>query len=360
MKFFSFFIQILLTFIGIILLFNQSIDRYVEQKYHVSLTQDNDFFQKISQPAGYFSSFFEKLLLENPSVPPDETIPQDISTQEPEELLNPKIKTTDKEIIIKQEATFLLIGDSMMQGVGITLIPELKKRKMKVISLAKQSTGLTYDNFFNWPKTLKETLEQEPEIDIIVVMLGANDPWNIKKTKFGTPAWDEIYLERIRQILAIAKEYDIPILWYEVPLVRNKKLSDKIPHLNELYQQGLNTPPEELHLLHNQNETDQSIQQIQTHPKNSKFKTYFIQVNTLFSPNNIFTSSIELDGKNITIRSNDGIHFSLKGSYLLTQLLLDHLQIDLPEEKKDDLSNDTEEKELPEKNSENSNQKKAP
>lgn len=320
--FWRFFTQLLLTFMLVILLFNQSLDRYIEQKYHISFLQDSPFFIAMSKPSEMLNKIFEDFLqnLNSPEI--DELQKIESLPQE-----KPKIQLVDNRLLIHDVSNFLLIGDSMMQGVGITLIPELKKHNMHTLNLAKQSTGLTYSQFFNWPETLLNTLEQNPDIDIIVIMLGANDPWNMKKMKFGGKLWEETYLSRIKTILQIAKAYDIPIFWYEVPLVRNKKLSDKIEYLNTLYAkacQEANTSPEPL----------ESNLQIPVQKTNQlkKFHAFFIQTNPTFSPNQAYTPSIMINDKQTTIRANDGIHFTTKGSYLLTQLLLDHLDFDLAQE----------------------------
>ncbi len=316
--FWRFFFQLLAIFILVILLFNQSLDRYIEQKYHISFLQDSPLFIAISEPSKEISKIFENFL-QNLSHPEIDEL-QEIETI-PE---IPKIQLVNDKLLIRNTSNFLLIGDSMMQGVGITLIPELKKHNMNVLNLAKQSTGLTYSQFFNWPETLLNTLEQNPDIDVIVVMLGANDPWNMKKMKFGGQLWEETYFNRIKSILQIAKAYDIPVFWYEVPLVRNKKLSDKIQYLNTLYAkacQEVNTNPEVLEI------NIQASMHNAIHQK--KFHAFFIKTNSIFSPDQTYTPSIIINDKSITIRANDGIHFTTKGSRLLTQFLLDRIDFDL-------------------------------
>src|SRR5690606_4259438 len=51
-------------------------------------------------------------------------------------------------------------GDSLMQGVAPHLANTLLKRfNIKSINLSRQSTGLAYPGFFNWPQTIQSTLE---------------------------------------------------------------------------------------------------------------------------------------------------------------------------------------------------------
>lgn len=308
MKLWNFLSTLLITLILTLLAFNQSVLKYIEQTYHWSILQENTFLQTIGYPAQQLSSFAESLF-PNPSTllynEPNENIPQDIQ-EEHQEI--PRLSLEDGKLIIQDYATFLFIGDSMMQGISMSLASKLKKQNIQVIDMAKQSTGLTYQKFFNWPEVLENTLNENSNIDAIVVVLGANDPWNIGKIKFASLEWDSIYSQRVQTILELAKARNIFVFWYEVPMVRNKQLNEKIRHLNQIY------------------ETESFL-----------YNAFFIKTNFLFAPNDEYTPEIEKeDGKKVRIRSNDGIHFTPAGSRLLSNLLLQKIEV---------IHNETEEQE---------------
>lgn len=299
MKLWNFILTLLVTLILTLLAFNQSILKYVEQKYHWNILQENIFLQTIGYPAQQLSSFAENLF-PNPSTllynETNENIPK--NTQE-EHQETPRLSLKDGKLVIQDYATFLFIGDSMMQGISMTLTSKLKKQNIQVIDMAKQSTGLTYQKFFNWPEVLENTLNENLNIDAIVIVLGANDPWNIGKTKFASLEWDSVYSQRVQTILELAKARNIFVFWYEIPMVRNKQLNEKIKHLNQIY------------------ETESFL-----------YDAFFIKTNFLFAPDNEYTPEIEReDGKKIRIRSNDGIHFTLAGSRLLSDLLLQKIEV---------------------------------
>lgn len=79
-------------------------------------------------------------------------------------------------------------------------------------SARRQSTGLRYPAFFNWPKTLEDTLTQYPRIAVVVVFLGPNNPWGLPAEKenqtptspFKSERWEVRYHARIADILHIA------------------------------------------------------------------------------------------------------------------------------------------------------------
>ncbi len=65
-----------------------------------------------------------------------------------------------------------------MQGAAPFVQKSLKQQYgIESANLSKQSTGLSYPSFFDWPKTIEETLKKHPEISVLAVFL-ANDPWD--------------------------------------------------------------------------------------------------------------------------------------------------------------------------------------
>ena len=299
MRFSKFFATIIVVFALTALLFNQSISKYAEQKYHTTFTLDSPLLIALNTPANALASMIENLLPDPAKLGFDAGESTGDSTPQEEK----RIKLEEGKLVIKNSATLLLIGDSMMQGVSMTLTPQLKRRNLQVIDMAKQSTGLTYTKFFNWNEALENALEENPNIDIIVVMLGANDPWNIGRVRFGTPEWDSIYTERIQAIIEAAKAHDAFVFWYQVPLVKNKKLSAKIEHLNTLYQ-----------------------------AQDDQERVFFLETNPIFAPDGEYLPEREnAKGNKVRIRANDGIHFSGYGSRLLSTLLLERLEVIIEE-----------------------------
>ena len=109
---------------------------------------------------------------------------------------------------------FLFIGDSLMQGVAIALNRDLIDLGLKANDLSKQNTGLSYKSYFDWAKATKEAFAKNPNIKYLVVLLGANDPWDIKKGgvyhRFGSDSWIDIYTYRVNEIINIAKVMNVP------------------------------------------------------------------------------------------------------------------------------------------------------
>ncbi len=204
------------------------------------------------------------------------------------------------KIYIDNGDKVLLIGDSLMQGVGMTLVSQLKKLGAYAINLGKQNTGLTYKSYFDWEKTLEEALNEYQNVKYIVVFLGANDPWDMSdpnssygSLKFKTQEWEKKYRQRITQILSLAQEHHAIVFWYEVPYMKNVSLNNKIIYLNQLYKEEV-----------------------------EKRGGVFLKSNSVLSEEDKFTAYITKQDKKIKVRANDGVHFTGSGSRLLTDLFI--------------------------------------
>ncbi|AOM41409.1 DUF459 domain-containing protein [Xenorhabdus hominickii] len=214
---------------------------------------------------------------------------------------NPVIKIVQKTHVslgVKDKALF--VGDSMMQGVA----PHLKRRLyqeygISSINLSKQSTGLSYPGFFDWPKTISNALRDNPDVKLVVVFLGPNDPWDIPSKrgsaylKFASEDWENLYRQRVETILNNAQQYQVNVIWVGPPNMRQKKLSNNMIYLNKLYQSEV-----------------------------TKIGEIYVAANDMFKYKSDNYSDYIGDGSStIKLRSGDGIHFSLTGQQTIANYL---------------------------------------
>ena len=308
MRIYEFFLTLVLGFVLVLAVMNKSVFSYIEQKYHIAaFDPSSPLLWTLSTPARALDSVRawlfpsqEELALNalEPSLEPEEAIEEVDSSDEVEQVIYPLI-TQEGRIILEPESTFLFIGDSLMQGVGMTLGLELKKRGFNVIDIAKQSTGLTYVDFFDWGKTLSDAFAKNPHIKVVVIMVGANDPYNMPKIKYASPEWVEVYSARIRAILETANAHNAIVVWYEVPIVKKPSLNAKLEFLNTLYAREV-----------------------------ASFKAVFLPSNAALAPEGVYTAYGKTQaGKSVKLRANDGIHFSGEGSRVMGGLLLERLEM---------------------------------
>ncbi|EAH9363353.1 TPA: DUF459 domain-containing protein [Campylobacter coli] len=320
MKIIKFFFILIIVFILVCLVMNQSIFSYIEQKYHFAFYPKNDILQE----ANGFKNKLEQIrtILSNEPLP--QNIKENIMVQEDMDELNASkdfidenttiedIQQTEDENVsfidntkleVHKGDEFLFIGDSLMQGVAIALNRDLIDLGLKANDLSKQNTGLSYKSYFDWAKATKEAFAKNPNIKYLVVLLGANDPWDIKKGgvyhRFGSDSWIDIYTYRVNEIINIAKQHQAKILWFEVPPVKKNELNEKIQILNKIYSEEI-----------------------------LKNKQIFINTKLFFSVNDEFSTYIKNENnKSVKMRTDDGIHFTPNGAKEMSKLLLEHIII---------------------------------
>ncbi|EAH6860842.1 DUF459 domain-containing protein [Campylobacter coli] len=320
MKIIKFFFILIIVFILVCLVMNQSIFSYIEQKYHFAFYPKNDILQE----ANGFKNKLEQIraILSNEPLP--QNIEENIMIQEDMDELNASkdfidenttiedIQQTEDENVsfidntkleVHKGDEFLFIGDSLMQGVAIALNRDLIDLGLKANDLSKQNTGLSYKSYFDWAKATKEAFAKNPNIKYLVVLVGANDPWDIKKGgvyhRFGSDSWIDIYTYRVNEIINIAKQHQAKILWFEVPPVKKDELNEKIQILNKIYSEEI-----------------------------LKNKQIFINTKLFFSVNDEFSTYIKNENnKSVKMRTDDGIHFTPNGAKEMSKLLLEHITI---------------------------------
>ncbi|CDL88732.1 DUF459 domain-containing protein [Campylobacter coli] len=320
MKMIKFFFILIIVFVLVCLVMNQSIFSYIEQKYHFTFYPKNDILQE----ANGFKNKLEQIraILSNEPLP--QNIEENIMVQEDMDELNASNDFIDKNTTIEdiqqtedenvsfidntklevhKGDEFLFIGDSLMQGVAIALNRDLIDLGLKANDLSKQNTGLSYKSYFDWAKATKEAFAKNTNIKYLVVLLGANDPWDIKKGgvyhRFGSDSWIDIYTYRVNEIINIAKQHHVKILWFEIPPVKKNELNEKIQILNKIYSEEI-----------------------------LKNKQIFINTKLFFSVNDEFSTYIKNENnKSIKMRTDDGIHFTSNGAKEMSKLLLQHITI---------------------------------
>lgn len=134
-----------------------------------------------------------------------------------------------------------LAGDSMMAvGLAPTLGRDLATNpNFHVLKAYRSGTGLARPEVFDWmqqyPAMLAGTRPQ-----LVICAMGANDAQNVQIGKavleFGSAEWDAYYRGRLSAYLAMLGGRPVRILWVGMPLMKEKKFSLKMQHMNQLIQ----------------------------------------------------------------------------------------------------------------------------
>lgn len=207
------------------------------------------------------------------------------------------------KIVLKQGDSVLITGDSMMQYIGMIASQNYPKLGLKVLDLSKQSTGLLYKKSHNWAQVIKDTLTQNQGIKLLVMLIGANDPWgrsiNGRFYELNSSEWREFYARRVDEIYKIAKDSNAKVLWLSLPCMQKTDYAKKIELLNEIYKSA----------------SEQNGQ-------------FFINTSEYLCQNDEYKTHIDIAGKRSKIRQDDGIHISKAGSQILADEILKRIEIE--------------------------------
>lgn len=313
MQIVKFFFILMVVFVLVVLVMNRSISSYLEQKYHFAFYPQNDVLKEANALKVKLEQV--RMILSNESIIPqqdearaEESQPliEDVGAAVVDENLSAEMEVEfidNTKLEVEAGEGFLLIGDSLMQGVAVALNRDLRELGLRAVDLSKQNTGLSYKSYFDWAKATNSTLASNPHLKYLVVLLGVNDPWAIKKGGayhgFNSASWLEIYTARVDEIIQIAKKRGVKVLWYEIPPVKKEDLNKKVNILNQIYSNEI---------LKNQE--------------------IFINTKLFFSRNDRFSSYIQDENnKSIKVRSDDGVHFTPSGAKEMSKLLLEYIKI---------------------------------
>ncbi|MCR8700218.1 DUF459 domain-containing protein [Campylobacter ureolyticus] len=202
-----------------------------------------------------------------------------------------------KKVVFDENLSVILIGDSIMHGIGWGF----SNKKVKVENVAKSSTGLVNKKFFNWQDKFSEVLQNAPKNSIIIAHFGTNDGYSInhngKRLKFGSSQWNEFYKSRVNEIYNISKKYDKNIFWLEIPCMKKSNFDKNMKIINKILKASAK----------------------ENHAK-------FIEINEAICKNDEYLQSKIIGNKKRILRSDDGIHLSTFGAKVVVEFIIEEIE----------------------------------
>jgi uncharacterized protein len=206
----------------------------------------------------------------------------------------------------------LIVGDSLGIDMGGPLQNDLANTGVVQATLdARESTGLTRPDYFNWPAELQTDLAKvRPQV--VVIMMGANDAQDFlgpPDVPYSSPQWNVLYAQRVSAFMSLAQSDGATVIWVGMPPMQSPQLSAQMSDVNAVDQQqaALRKPPVD-----------------------------FISSWTLLgTPQGKYTAFItNAAGQVLNVRTPDGIHLTPAGGEVLSQAVLSTLRgplhFDLP------------------------------
>lgn len=185
----------------------------------------------------------------------------------------------------------LLLGDSLMGGIGPGLRQELPK-SFTLSDKHRSSTGLTNQAYYDWPAEAgKFATSEKPQW--VFIHLGGNDGQDMmlggKWVGFGTDAWKAEYLARAKLMVENIRlaAPGAPIVWIGLPMMRPEKYERKTRVIAAIQEQAA-------------------------------LEAGIVYASGVVALGEAYAKQgTGVDGKPHVLRSDDGIHYSREGGRVL-------------------------------------------
>jgi hypothetical protein len=198
----------------------------------------------------------------------------------------------------------LILGDSLGIDMGGPLQNDLANTGVVQATLdARESTGLTRPDYFNWPAELQSDLgTARPQV--VVIMMGANDPQDFPgppDVPFTSPQWNVMYAARVAAFMSLAQSGGATVIWVGMPPMQNAALSAKMSDVDAVDQQ-----------------------QAALRQPHVDFISSWTLLGTAQGAYAPFITNAA--GQVINVRTPDGIHLTPAGGEVLSQTVLNYLR----------------------------------
>jgi uncharacterized protein len=198
----------------------------------------------------------------------------------------------------------LIVGDSLGIDMGGPLQNDLANTGVVDADLdARESTGLTRPDYFNWPAQLQSDVSStQPQV--VVIMMGANDAQDFPgppDVPYTSPQWNVMYAARVAAFMNLAQSDGAIVIWVGMPPMQNAQLSAQMSDIDAI---------------------DRQQAALRQRPVD------FISSWTLLgTPEGTYTPFItNAGGQVVNVRTPDGIHLTPAGGEVLSQTVLNYLR----------------------------------
>jgi uncharacterized protein len=203
-----------------------------------------------AQDTGGFPGFLQHLFgfTPKPQPPPNANAPSNIRPRAPrkkeQDYVSPSATRAPGWSGARVEQTLFItvLGDSLAISAAQGLTDAFANRRdVAITTVARDLSGLTRNDYYDWPKAARDLVAGKQKIDVAVVMIGVNDVQPLKDgdTAFDplSDKWRELYAQRVEALIAPFRDKDIPVLWVGLPSMPDDRFNAQAIALNEIYRE---------------------------------------------------------------------------------------------------------------------------
>jgi hypothetical protein len=199
----------------------------------------------------------------------------------------------------------LVTGDSEAEFLGQRLTDQAKPGLLEVETVARNATGLTNPDFFNWEINAEQEMDARNP-DAVVMAIGGNDGFNVEAGGQlygpGDPEWQTEFARRVAVVSkTLTGDGKRPVYWVPPPTARDSEMNAIYETQNRAVEQAVAAVP------------------------GLRYVDVFTTLN-----NGKYSDSLRIDGRKVLARQSDGIHFSREGAVAPARLVLKAMAKDFP------------------------------
>jgi len=197
----------------------------------------------------------------------------------------------------QHEVNLFVTGDSEAQFVGEVLTDMVPSNLFDVSVIARNATGLTNPEFFNWEINARQEIASRHP-DAVVMVIGGNDGFNVlvngKLYGPDTPQWQLEYARRTAVVMQeLGSNGTRPVYWVPPPTARDPEFNKIFATENKAVEQAARAVP------------------------GARYVDIYSTLN-----HGRYSDVLKIDGRKVLARQADGVHFSRSGAVAPARLIL--------------------------------------
>jgi hypothetical protein len=216
-------------------------------------------------------------------------------------ILRPNRKNDEQQSYVQptpqDPAEVFVTGDSQAEFIGQLLTDELPEDLFDVEIAARNSTGLTNPEFFNWELNAEQEIAARAP-DAVVMVIGGNDGFNVlvgdQLYGWRDPEWETEYARRAAVVMReLGSNGERPVYWLPPPTARDDEQ-------NAIYETQ-----------------NRAVDEAAAAVPGARYVDIFNTIN-----DGEYSDELTIDGDRVLARQSDGIHFTREGAVVPVRLIL--------------------------------------
>jgi uncharacterized protein len=188
-------------------------------------------------------------------------------------------------------------GDSQAEFIGQLLTDALPDDLFDVEVAARNATGLTNPEFFNWEINAQQEIAARAP-DAVVMVIGGNDGFNVladgQLYGWQDPQWQVEYARRAAVVMTeLGSDGERPVYWVPPPTARDDEQDAIYETQNRAIEAAAEAVPA------------------------ARYVDIYNTIN-----GGKYSDELKIDGRRVLARQPDGIHFSREGAVVPVRLIL--------------------------------------